>query len=223
MHTFLSMQTSHVLGYRCGIHCFQRPLMMSHTCKKRTSAQTHTQTHRYTGVAEVSRAVHRVNPCPFSPPLCECCSDRGATGWSMCLLREILFTGINAFCSQASARTLGGGLLWAGTCTGSLSCCFCFMFDEVLDSDIVQHRSTLLSKMTWGYLLYVFFMRSVTTHPHISKAVLHFHWKRKITTQLFEWRETWAVPRGQITLIGRSVRWLAGWRAGWRGVSLLLP
>lgn len=34
----------------------------------------------------------------------------------MCLLREILFTGINAFYTQASVGTLSRGLEPAGTC-----------------------------------------------------------------------------------------------------------
>lgn len=38
----------------------------------------------------------------------------------MCLLREILFTGINAFYTQASVGTLSRGLEPAGTCAASL-------------------------------------------------------------------------------------------------------
>lgn len=82
---------------------FPQAADVSHTCTKLTN------THTHPGVAEVSRAVYRVNPCPFFPLLCECYRDWGAAGWSMCLLRGILFTGINALYTQASAGTLSGG------------------------------------------------------------------------------------------------------------------
>lgn len=35
------------------------------------------------------------------------------------------------------------------------------------------------------------------------------NWKRRMDAQLLQWRETWAVPRGQIRL------WLVGCVAGW--------
>lgn len=38
----------------------------------------------------------------------------------MCLLREILFTGINAFYTQASVGTLSRGLELAGTCAAGV-------------------------------------------------------------------------------------------------------
>lgn len=38
----------------------------------------------------------------------------------MCLLREIVFTGINAFDTQASVGILSRGLEPAGTCAASL-------------------------------------------------------------------------------------------------------
>lgn len=45
-------------------------------CLKHVQSYKYTDAHRYTGVAEVSRVVYRVNPHPFSP----LCMNAAATG-----------------------------------------------------------------------------------------------------------------------------------------------
>lgn len=129
--------------------CFHKLLM----CLTQIHNRGHTHTH--TGVAEVSRVVCRVNPCPFSP----LCVNAAATGGPLaetCAYSErFLFTGINAFYTQASVGTLSRGLLPAGTCKGSLGmllllllplCCRWLVgtFEEMLDSTLFGRKSTLV-------------------------------------------------------------------------------
>lgn len=161
------------------------------------------------------------------PTLCECCSDQGPAAWSMCLLREILFTGINAFYTQASVWTLSSGLLPAGTCEGSLwtllqALCWCWLvgtIEEKLDSTLFCGKSTLV---------------------HISK-----YRRQADIYNVFE-KDQLQLIKTFLMLVAQSVErggqmhscssegkleqcpgarsgYLAGWLAGWMGVSLLLP
>ena len=97
---------------------FRKLLMCLTNTQTQADRHTYTHTHSVSGWGQQSGV--QTESLSFFPLLCECYSDWGAAGWSMCLLREILFTGINAFYTQASVGTLSGGLLPAGTCEGSL-------------------------------------------------------------------------------------------------------
>lgn len=73
VHEHAHMCTDTDVWLKISAHCFYRLLMcLTHV----QSSQTHKHTHRHTGVAEVSRVVYRVNPCPFSP----LCVNAVATG-----------------------------------------------------------------------------------------------------------------------------------------------
>lgn len=117
----------------------------------------------------------------------------------MCLLREILFTGINAFYTQASVGTLSRGLEPAGTCAAGL----------------IRPPGARLTLAGAGgpQISNVVGNRSLSPNQDVPDAGL------RMSAQLLQRRETRAAPGAEGGEGG--VRILAGCTTGWIGASLL--